>query len=74
MDVLEEMWLLVDEYIAPGADRLVLAASFGGRARHTGIDMELHPFHVLKLRDGKIIRWEIYTRRSEALEAVGLSE
>jgi hypothetical protein len=41
MDVLDEMWLLVDEYIAPGADRLVLAASFGGRARHTGIDMEL---------------------------------
>ncbi len=74
MDVLEGMWLRVDEYIEVGEDRVLAAITFGGRARHTGIAVKMQPVHVFTVRNGKTVRWQIFTRRDEALEAVGLSE
>jgi ketosteroid isomerase-like protein len=74
MEVLEDMWLRVDEYIHVDADLLVVAISFGGRARHTGIEVELHPLHVFRLRDGKAVGWQVFLDRAKALEAAGLEE
>ena len=51
---------------------VVVAITFGGRAQHTGLEVELHPIHVFRLRDGKTVRWEIFLERERALEAVGL--
>ena len=53
---------------------IVVAITFGGRARHSGIEVELHPFHVFRRRDGRTVRWQIFQNREEALEAVGLRE
>jgi ketosteroid isomerase-like protein len=74
MEVLEGMWLRVDEIIEADEDRLVVPLTFGGRARHTGIEVEMHPVHVFTMRDGRTVRWQIFTRREDALEAVGLSD
>jgi ketosteroid isomerase-like protein len=74
MEVLEGMWLRADELIDVDDDCLFAAISFGGRARHTGIPVELHPFHVFKLRDGRILRWHVFQDRDAALEAAGLRE
>jgi ketosteroid isomerase-like protein len=74
MEVLEGMWLRADEYIDVDEDWLVVAATFGGRAQHTGIPVEMHPFHVFKLRDGRVLRWQVFLERGDALEAAGLSE
>jgi SnoaL-like domain len=76
MEVLDGMWLRVEEYLYDVGDWLVLAIAFGGRAQHTGIEVELHPFHVFKMRDSKTVRWKIFagTERRQALEAVGLAE
>ncbi len=74
MEVLKEMWMRLDEFIDVDEDCFILAITFGGRARHTGIPVELHPFHVLRLRNGKILRWQIFLTRAEALEAAGLRE
>jgi ketosteroid isomerase-like protein len=74
MEVLEGMWLRVDEYLYADPEWMVLAITFGGRGRHTGIEVELRPFHVFRFRDGKAIRWQIFLDREQALEAVGLSE
>ena len=73
MEVLKEMWMRLDEFIEVDANRFIMGISFGGQARHTGILVELHPFHVFKLRDGKISRWQIFRTREEALEAADLS-
>jgi hypothetical protein len=73
MEVLKEMWLRLDELIEVDEDRFIMGIAFGGRARHTGIPVELHPFHVLTLRDGLILRWQVFRTREEALEAAGLS-
>ena len=74
MDVLDGMWLRVDDYVHVDDDCLVVAITFGGRARHSGLEVELHPLHVFRLRDGKAVRWQVFLEREQALEAVGLRE
>jgi len=74
MEVLEDMWIEVDEYTEVDEACLIVAISFGGRARHTRIEVDLHPTHVLRLRDGKVLRWQIFQDRDQALEASGLAE
>ena len=70
MEVLEDMWLRLDEHIDVNDDDvIVVAITFGGRARHSGLDVELHPTHVLRRRDGLTVRWQIFQDRDEALEA-----
>ena len=74
MEVLKQMWMRLDEFIDVDDDRFIVGISFGGQARHTAIPVELHPFHFLTLRDGKILRWQIFLTREAALEAAGLKE
>ena len=74
MEVLDDMWLRAEEFIDIRDDCLVVQMAFGGRARHTGIDVELTPVHVFTLRDGRALRWRIFESREQALEAAGLSE
>src|SRR3954454_13579858 len=74
MEVLEAMWIRPDEYIDAGDNCLVVAISFGGRARHTGLEVDMHPIHVFRMRDGKIVRWQVFLDPQQALEAAGLRE
>jgi len=74
MEVLDDMWLRVDEYLHVDDELLVAAISFGGRARHTGIEVELHPLHVFKLQDGKATHWQVFLDRATALESAGIKE
>jgi ketosteroid isomerase-like protein len=72
MEVLEEMWLRIDEFFEASENCLIVPVTFGGRARHTGIELELHPVHVFTLRDGKAVRWQIFPDRDQAEAAAGL--
>ena len=74
MEVLEAMWLRIDEYLEASEDCLIVPLTFGGRARHTGLDVELHPVHVFTMRDGKAVRWQIFSDREQAFDAAGLRE
>ena len=74
MEVLKEMWLRLDEFIDVDENRFIAGIAFGGQARHTAIPVELHPFHVLTLRDGRLVRWQIFRTREDALEASGLAK
>src|SRR6266550_2012323 len=71
MEALKGMWMRLDEFIDVSQDSFIVAITFGGRARYSDIPVELHPFHVLTLRDGKILRWQIFLTREAALKAVG---
>ena len=70
MEVLEGMWLRIDEYLEASENCLIVPVTFGGRARHTGFELELHPVHVFTLRDGKAVRWQIFPDREQADAAV----
>ena len=74
MEVLEDMWLRIDEYFEASENWLIVPLTFGGRARHTGLDVELHPVHVFTLHDGRAVRWQIFSDREQAFDAAGLRE
>lgn len=61
------------EFIEAG-DRVVVPVRFGGRARHTGLEIDFSVVHVLTLRAERLLRIDIYGSKPEALEAVGLRE
>jgi ketosteroid isomerase-like protein len=74
MEVLEGMWLRLDEYLEASANCLIVPVTFGGRARHTGVELELHPVHVFTVRDGKAVRWQIFPDREQADAAVEVGD
>jgi ketosteroid isomerase-like protein len=73
MEAFEEMRIELDELI-DGGDKVLAHARFGGKARHTGIELDFSVYHVLTIRGGRTARLEMYADRSEALEAAGLQE
>jgi ketosteroid isomerase-like protein len=74
MEAFSQMRVEPLELIDAG-NRLVVPVRFGGKARHTGIDIEFSAVHVFTMRDdGKATRLDIFASKAEALEAVGLSE
>ena len=67
------MWMEPLEYIEAG-DRLIVPYRFGGRAQHTGIEVEFHFVHVFTQRRGKTVRVDVYRTKEEALEDLGLED
>jgi len=45
-----------------------------GRGSESGIEMDETDAHLFAFRDGRVISWRNFADRSQALEAVGLSE
>ena len=72
LEAFEEMRVEALDFLDAG-DRIVVPVRFGGRARHTGIEVNFMVAHVLTVRDGKIARLDMFRDTSEALEAVGLT-
>ena len=68
-----EMEMTSEEIIDAG-DHLIQAILFRGRGRGSGVEVEGRFFQVHTVKDGKAVRWEEFSDRAEALEAVGLSE
>ncbi len=62
-----------EEYIDAGAQVLV-TIHWSGRGRGSGLQVDIRTYLVFTLCDGKLIRMDEFTERSEALEAAGLSE
>jgi ketosteroid isomerase-like protein len=62
----------VDELIDAGDD-VVVVADWRARGRKSGADTVIRTGQVLSLRDGVVVRWQLYGSRAAALEAVGLS-
>jgi ketosteroid isomerase-like protein len=52
-------------------DAVLLVASHSGRGRTSGAEVHGRNGYLYRVRDGKIVRGEIYRSREEALEASG---
>jgi ketosteroid isomerase-like protein len=65
--------LLAEEFEHLG-EHVVAAVRLGGRGRGSGVEVDARFYDVFKLREGKIVRMDQFTQRSEALEAAGLTE
>ena len=62
-----------DEFIEIG-DHVVVLARYIGRGRGSGVEIHQEGAHVFQLRDGKVIRLEIFASRERALEYVRAAE
>ena len=62
--------MLPEEFEEMG-DRVFVAVSFRARGRASGIEVDGRLYDVYTLRDGKIVRMDQFTQRSEALQAAG---
>lgn len=58
-----------DEFLEIG-DHVVVLASYHGRGKESGVEIEQQGAHVFKLRDGKVVRLEIFASRERAIESV----
>jgi ketosteroid isomerase-like protein len=69
----EDWKLEVEDYLGAG-DRVVVILRQTGRARISGVPVDMRFAQVWTLKDGKQIRMQMYATPEEALEAVGLSK
>ena len=69
MEAIEAMWIRPEGFIEVGDDTVVVPITFGGRARHTEIAVELSPTHVYTVRDGRVVMLRIFREREEAFAA-----
>jgi ketosteroid isomerase-like protein len=60
--------------ISPAEDWGFVAIRFSVRGKGSEVEVDELGFWVVELRDGRMRRIEEYTRREEALKAVGLTE
>ena len=58
---------------APG-DRVLGLIRQSGRARQSGVPIEIHYFQIWRFEDGKVRELQMFRHRADALEAAGLSE
>ena len=66
---------VAEEIVDAGDDRVLVWVRFQGRGRGSGTPIAAFPgAQVFTLREGKVVRLELFTNRAEALEAAGLSE
>ena len=51
---------------------VLLALRLSGRGAESDTPLDTAVWHVNQFREGKVIRWHVYSSEREALEAVGL--
>jgi ketosteroid isomerase-like protein len=72
-DVVDGARLELDEVLAAGDDYVVATTRLVGRGAVSGAPVDMRWASVFRFRDGKIARIAGYSRRRDALEAVGIS-
>jgi ketosteroid isomerase-like protein len=73
-DTFDLLSLVVEELRDVGDDRVLAIQRLKGRAKLSGIEVELRYAGVNTLRDGKVVLVREYLRVEDALKAVGLEE
>jgi ketosteroid isomerase-like protein len=73
-EVWERIELRADDYIDAGDDEVIVFLHEVAMGRESGAVVETDTGTVNTVRDGKIARVRGYMKRSQALEAAGLSE
>jgi ketosteroid isomerase-like protein len=62
--------LTPEEFVERG-DRVVATVNLRARGRGSGVEVDARFYDLYTLRDGMIVRMDQFTKRSEAIEAMG---
>jgi uncharacterized protein len=60
---------VADDYLEIG-NHVVVLASYYGTGKGSGVEIHHEGAHVFELRDGKVVRLEIFATREKAIESV----
>jgi uncharacterized protein len=60
---------VADDYLELG-NHVIVLASYHGRGKGSGVEIHQEGAHVFELRDGKVVRLEIFATREKAIESV----
>jgi uncharacterized protein len=69
-----ESWGHVPGEMIDAGDRVVVMTTFHACGRGSSVAVEKFEPHIWTLRDGKVIRFEWFNERDEALQAAGLAD
>ena len=67
-------WRAVAEDFLEIGDHVVVLASYRGRGKGSGVEIRQEGAHVFELRDGKVVRLEIFASRERALQSVEFAQ
>ena len=73
-DVMSEFLVEAESYRDLGDDRVLLLGLVVGRGRASGAEVRAELGQVFTFHNGQVVSYRGYLDRTEALEAVGLSE
>ena len=65
-----EHWRAVPEDYLELGNHVVVLATYQGRGKGSGVEINQEGAHVFEFRDGKVIRLEIFASRDKAIESV----
>jgi uncharacterized protein len=65
-----EYWRAEAEQYLELGNHVVVLASYHGRGKGSGVEIHQQGAHVFELRDGKVVRLEIFATREKAIESV----
>ena len=72
-EVYENYRISADEFIDAG-DQVIVVGRGAGVARASRIEMDQRFAFLWTVRDGKLVRLQVFTQREQAIEAAGLEE
>jgi ketosteroid isomerase-like protein len=70
----EDFTVDLERIVEPGGDRVVAFVYDRGRIKGSDAEIDARLIHVWTLAAGKVVRWEVFTDETQALEAAGLRE
>jgi ketosteroid isomerase-like protein len=73
LDEWEDWRAEADDYLEIG-NHVVVLASYHGRGRGSGAPIHQQGAHVFELRNGKVVRLEIFATREKAIESARAAE
>jgi ketosteroid isomerase-like protein len=62
------------ERLSEAGDAVIASIRIRGVGRSSGVEVDMHVHLVVTFREDKVARRQVFQRREEALEAVGLRE
>jgi uncharacterized protein len=69
-----DRWVHEPGEIIEHGDKVVVMATFRARGRGSSVDLEKFEPHIWTLREGKVVRFEWFNDRDEAMRAAGLED
>ncbi len=66
-----ESWVHEPGEVSEHGDKVLVITTFRARGRGSSVDLEKYEPHVWTVRDGKVLRFEWFNDRDEAMRAVG---